>query len=415
MLEEFFKAIIELITATAHVLISSQEQLYGYAYWLKLVVLTVSLAGAAFYAYYWGRRALHEKIHQILVDPDAFWSKAPQTATISSYRKQHLKSLPIITIANYKGGVGKSMISTNLAAYLDMAGLRVLLLDYDYQGSLTDIVPYRNPDHIIFSAHDVLQGDRESQVISPPEKLGGSFHQAFIHPAESGLSKIDSSLIYQWLTGKRKTDIRFNTQNYLTSEKVNNNYDIVLIDTPPRICAATANALCAATHVLMPTILDTVSSRAVFRSVEMFLDFRDKLHLGFKMLGVVPSKVQRATGYTHRESQALSYLIEELYWHYKDRINKFTQKTEPVKVLDALPIMQKVDLLHIEGDDMVIFERPNTQNQAVIREMFSRLGEYIIDETGLNVKVKTEDNRNANLGTAQPIVEFGESAQARAG
>ena len=355
MLEEFIKSIIELVTAVTHVLISSKEENQGYIYWLKLGMLTISLIGAIFYAYYWGRRALLEKIHQVLVDPEAFWSKRPSKETLRVYSNQSRGSIPVLAVANYKGGVGKSMISANLAAYFDMLGLRVLLIDYDYQGSLTDIIPYSNSKEMTFSAHDILRGDQPPGSIPAPEKLGQSFRGSAVHPAEAGLSRIDSRLIYHWLTDPHKKDIRFNTRAYTSSERIKRNFDIVIIDTPPRICAATANALCAATHVLMPTILDTVSSRAVFRSVEMFLAFRDNLNLEFRMLGVVPSKVRAATGFTNRESQACSYLKEELLGRYKNRINGFRGSPEPIRVLDALPIMQKVALLHIEGDDMAIF------------------------------------------------------------
>jgi cellulose biosynthesis protein BcsQ len=415
MVEEFQKALVELISAFTHIIISSHEQEVGFLYWLKLVALMISFLGAVFYAYYWGKRAFREKIYDVLVDPDAFWSKKPKNSAMNEYRKALDRTIPIVSIANYKGGVGKSMISANLAAYLDSRGLRVLLIDFDYQGSLTDIVPYRNPDHLTFTAHKILQGSQEPKEIEIPQQLGQSFCRSFIHPSEAGLSRVDSQLIFQWLTGERKEDIRFNAQKYTSYAYVQNNFDLVIIDTPPRICAATANALCASTHVLMPTILDTVSTRALFRSVEMFLDFRDKLDLSFKILGVVPSKVQKSTQYNDRESKALAYLREELNGRYKNRVNHASGKIEPIKVLEGTPIMHKVGLLHVEGDDLKIFDSASNGNDRVIFEMFSRLGDYVISETRLSTKLNTFGDADADSRVAQGIFEFRGTAQARAG
>lgn len=164
----------------------------------------------------------------------------------------------------------------------------------------------------------------------------------------------------------------------------------------------------------MPTILDTVSSRAVFRSVEMFLDFRDKLGLSFRIIGVVPSKVETRTGYNDRESMALSYLQDELHWKYRSRVNHATGQVEPVRVLEQLPIMHKVGLLHIEGADMKIFENNPTQWDAVILSMFSRLGNHLLEEVGLKERTINDGEVDGNRRVAQDVLPLRAAARASA-
>lgn len=414
MWEEVIKAGLEILTNLSKVFTLPYETDVGASYWLGFVAKVIGLVGALFYAFYWGKKALRDKIQQVLVDPEAFWRKAPSTTDKTQYVARASNSLPVITIANYKGGVGKSMIAANLAAYFDIVGLRVLLIDYDYQGSLTDIVPYADPEKMIFSAHEILKGEKSATEISEPHQLGRSFQRTKIHPAEAGLSRIDSELVYNWLTSARKDDIRFNTQYYLANDRVRANYDIVIIDTPPRICAATANALCAATHVLIPTILDTVSSRAVLRSVQMFLDFRQKLGLSFKVLGVVPSRVNTNSGYDNRESMALAYLKDELHAHFRKTSNPMTGALEPVVVLEQLPIVKKSALLHIDGADLAIFN-PRPPPQAIIRQMFARLGNHILEDIGLIKKPATEVVPDADIRVTPTVVELRGAARAGAG
>lgn len=414
MFEEFWKATIELVSALAQLIIHSNEKESGLLHALKVAGACVSLCGALFYVFYWGKRVVRDEVQKILVDPETFWSKPASSADKSAYLERIGRSIPVIAIANYKGGVGKSMIAANLAAYFDKIGKRVLLIDYDYQGSLTDIVPYRNPDRLTFTAHTILKGERDSPHLTRPQELGQSFRGSYIHAAESALSRIDNEIVFQWLTGAIREDVRFNTNEYISSTYVQQNFDIVIIDTPPRICAATANALCAATRVVMPTILDTVSTRAVFRSVEMFLSFRDKLGLNFKIFGVVPSKVEAATRYNDRESKALAYLMQELHWKYKDRVNLVSGREEPVWVMEHLPIMHKVGLLHIEGDDLAIFDHRPTMNAAVIQDMFAKLGDAILEDVGL-LKQPPPDEPHENVRVAQSVVELRGRARASAG
>lgn len=414
MLEEFLKATIALASSLVEALIHSRADERDLLYGLKIAGAAAGLVGALFYAFYWGKRVVQDQMQQILIDPEAFWSKPADVQAIADYRKRMRRSIPVIALANYKGGVGKSMIAANLAAYFDKIGKRVLLIDYDYQGSLTDIVPYADPEHLTFTAHAILKGkvDDDVGLRTNPQLLGQSFRHSYIHPAEAGLSRIDSELVFKWLTGAISDDVRFNTYRYVQSSFVQQNFDIVVIDTPPRICAATANALCAATHVVMPTILDTVSSRAVFRSVEMFLNFRDKLGLSFRIFGVVPSKVDSALRYNDRESKALEYLKEELHWNYKDRVNLSTGRVEPVRVLDEMPIMHKVALLHIEGDDLIIFKQKLAPNEAVIHEMFARLGNAILADAGVKAPpLPGMDSPDEDGPAAQDAVQLRASAR----
>jgi hypothetical protein len=224
MIDELHKAFIELFAAISHVLISTQEKDSGYVHLIRVAGLIVGFIGATFYAYYWGKKAFREKIHQMLVHPENFWSKPGSRKFTHEYMMQIIGSIPVLVVGNYKGGVGKSMISANLAAYFDKIGLRVLLIDYDHQGSLTDYVPYSDTE-LTFSANYLLEG-KEADKIVKPHKLGKSFQRSFIHPAEASLNQIDNQLIYDWLAGSRKEDIRFNTHKYLCSSYVQQNFDL---------------------------------------------------------------------------------------------------------------------------------------------------------------------------------------------
>lgn len=409
MFEEFLKALVEVGAAAAKLLLNSLQHEDALLYWLKIVGLSLPLIAYTLAAYYWLRKILRDQMHSVLVDPETFWSKPADGASVAAYTKRMKHSIPVIALANYKGGVGKSMIAANLAAYYDKIGYKVLLIDYDYQGSLTDIVPYADPDHLTFTAHAILKGDRASGLRTSPQQLGQSFRHSYIHPAEADLSRIDSELVFQWLTGAISDDVRFNTHRYVASDFVQKQFNIVIIDTPPRICAATANALCAATHVVMPTILDTVSSRAVLRSVAMFLNFRDKLGLSFKIFGVVPSMVNASTGYNDRESKALEYLQDELRSNFPGRLNRATGRVETVQVLEHLPIMHKVSLLHIEGDDMAIFRR--RASDTIVQEMFARLGNAILQDAGLKAPpAPRTDPPDEDDPAAQSVVQLRASA-----
>lgn len=200
-------------------------------------------------------------------EEDELWklhgSDAPQ-----ALRERLAQGRPkTITVMNLKGGVGKTTTVANLAAHFGKAGKRVLVIDLDYQGSLTRmLVSAANvrtaiddePLAIQFLKHQSDFGALKRQVISLHSKLPN------VDLVTCGIKfdKFENRSMLRWLIGDEKEDIRFNLASALTSEPFRE-YDMVLIDAPPRLSTGAINALASSQVMLIPTVLDDLSAAAV--------------------------------------------------------------------------------------------------------------------------------------------------------
>ena len=144
----------------------------------------------------------------------------------------------ILTIANQKGGVGKTTTAINLAAAFAKKGKKTLLLDLDPQSNSS--ITFLDIHHLQKSVYDVLTdpqcGFRD--VIQ---------HTSVLHldvaPARIALAKLESNLVGEF-------DAPFRLKDKL--DAVRKEYDVVVIDTPPTLGLITVNALVASTHLLIP-------------------------------------------------------------------------------------------------------------------------------------------------------------------
>ena len=203
------------------------------------------------------------------------------------------KSIPIISFINMKGGVGKTTLAANVGAHLRRKGSRVLFIDFDYQATLSLMVASTaGLDRLDANAFMLLE-NRSYEEVQQRIHQFESYPQAGLLAAHYSLFRTEMELFANWAADNTHFDIRFSLQKILEDSVCQNSWDVVIIDCGPRFTTSTINALCASTHMIVPTILDEPSAQAVgYLSKEIDIH-RAELFPYLRLLGVIPSMVQQ--------------------------------------------------------------------------------------------------------------------------
>lgn len=206
------------------------------------------------------------------------WLTRPITCPWSDneYRGVLARSIPIWVFANLKGGVGKTTNAANLAGYYALRSLNarekpILLIDGDYQGSLSSMcasdeirVPHAGHDSL---STRLISGDMSvlellnAIPVQHPEMVANL--PLRVIPAHYDLAQAENRLMVEWLFEKSSVDIRYSLASILHNPLIQEHFSRIVIDAPPRLTTACIQALCAATAVVIPTVLDRLSGEAV--------------------------------------------------------------------------------------------------------------------------------------------------------
>lgn len=179
----------------------------------------------------------------------------------------------VISIANQKGGVGKTAVAVNLPVFLTAFGKKVLLVDIDPQANATFSLGI-NPKKVTISTYDVL-----TEQISPREAIKKTSFLAYdIMPASHDLAGATIELI-------NMQDREFKLREAI--DMVKGAYDYVFIDCPPSLGLLTLNALVASDEVLIPVQCEYLSVEGLGQLIDNIALINNNLELDIRITGAV--------------------------------------------------------------------------------------------------------------------------------
>lgn len=200
----------------------------------------------------------------------------------------------VIAMCNQKGGVGKTTTTINLGAALVETGRRVLLLDFDPQGSLTVGLGF-NAHELDQSIYHVLM-DRELKLpdIIVPTSVPG----LDLAPSNIDLSAAEMRLVTE--VGREQVLAR-------VLRDVRDDYDVVLIDCQPSLGLLTVNALTAAHGVIIPLECEYFALRGVALLKETIEKVRERTNPDLEIIGLLGTMFD---GRTLHGREVLQTLVE---------------------------------------------------------------------------------------------------------
>ena len=182
-------------------------------------------------------------------------------------------STRIFTVANQKGGVGKTTTTVNIAAALSMGGLRVLVIDLDPQGNASTALGVEHRESA--GIYEVLMGS--AQISDVVKKVAG-FPALDCVSSNTSLANAEINLVSM---------VARELQLKAAIDEISANYDYIFIDCPPSLGLLTINAFAGSKELLIPIQTEYYALEGLSQLLETYSVVKKRLNADLDLSTIV--------------------------------------------------------------------------------------------------------------------------------
>ena len=284
------------------------------------------------------------------------------------------RTMKTIAIYHNKGGVGKTTTTINLAAAMSRKGLKVLIIDLDSQANTTYAAGLMKFDT---EEEDTLKDNNIYNVVFYPKSnyipevaLKGSFTYPEVDVIPAHINLI-------WQEARLVDKDSSKTHLVKKLELVKDDYDVVLIDTPPSLNLYAKIALIACDYLIVPSDLKPFANEGL-RNVKNFVEEIDEFRVfinrpAINILGVLPSKILTIA----------SYIKSTLPKQEKVVADRYGFTVLETRIFQREDLSRAIDNFVMEGDRQIpdpksIFDfKPDSMSAAEFEELANEILEKI--------------------------------------
>ena len=207
----------------------------------------------------------------------------------------------VIAVTNQKGGVGKTTTAVNLASCLAYAGKKTLLIDCDPQCNSTSGLGLEEENYSL-TIYDCLDDPEKTPSALTPTK----YNKLYIIPSSPDMSAVEIELAYE---DKREYFLKD------AIDTIRNDFDFILIDSPPSLGIITINILTAVDSVLIPIQCEYFALEGLSQLISTIRAIKKNLNPSIEIEGVL------GTMYDGRTNLSIQ-VLEEIKKYFPDKLYK---------------------------------------------------------------------------------------------